>query len=239
MAAKIFSIIPARVGSKGVPRKNIRLLNGKPLIAWTIGAALESGVIDRLVVSTEDAEIAEVARKYGAEVVGRPLELAGDNVKTEPVMIHALEEIEKKGFIPDYISLIQCTSPFLTAEVIRQAVAKLTNNPEKYDSCSTYYQPHYSFGWKKSDDGNDYFTSEYPIENRPRRQDMKIPYPYLGAGAFYIVKAKLFKETKNRYGGENSRITGIEMTENDALQIDSMDNFLLADILMKRKLEGK
>lgn len=234
MDKKILTIIPARGGSKGVPRKNIRDLAGKPLIYWTIKAALDSGMVDRLVVSTEDDEIAEVAKAHGAEVIKRPLELASDTALTEPVMHHVLDELEKEGYVPDYVSLIQCTSPFLTSEVVRGVYEKLINNPLKYDSCGTYYKPHYAFRWKKTDD--DYFVSEYPVMNRPRRQDLKLDYPFCGAGACYVISTDLFKQTKNRYGGNDARIGGVEVPESDALQIDSELDLLIADQLMRKKL---
>jgi len=232
---KVLCVIPARGGSKGVPRKNIRDLAGKPLIYWTIKAALDSGVIDKLVVSTEDAEIAEVAMKCGAEVIIRPQELAGDTIATEPVMLHTLEVLEKGGYVPDYVSLIQCTSPFLTSEVVRQVADKLIQNPDRFDSCGTYYKPHYAFRWKMTD--NETFVSEYPVMNRPRRQDLRLEYPYCGAGACYMISTSLFKETKNRYGGNNARIGGVEIAEEDALQIDSEYDLLIANELMKQKLK--
>jgi CMP-N,N'-diacetyllegionaminic acid synthase len=235
MTSKILAIIPARGGSKGVPRKNIRDLAGKPLIYWTIKAAQDSGVIERLVVSTEDDEIASVVQGFGAEVIKRPQELAGDTTLTEPVMLHALEETEKTGFIPDFVSLIQCTSPFLTGDIIRQCVLKLTSNLNDYDSCATFYKPHYAFRWKQTEAGC--FESEYPVENRPRRQDLILEYPYCGAGAFYIVKTDLFKKTLNRFGGNDARIAGIEMTEADALQIDSEFDLAIATERMMQKLK--
>ena len=96
MKPKVITVIPARGGSKGVPRKNVKLLNGKPLIAYTIEASLNSGVVDRVFISTDDAEIAEVAKKFGAEVIDRPAELAGDKVTLEPVIKHALDYLREK-----------------------------------------------------------------------------------------------------------------------------------------------
>ena len=233
---RVLGIIPARGGSKGVLRKNIRNVGGKPLIAWTIEAALNSGVVGKLVVSTEDEEIADTARSYGAEIIKRPLDLAGDTVLTEPVMLHALETAEASGYKPDYVCLIQCTSPFLTAEMIRKVADLIINNPEMYDSCGTYYQPHYAFRWKKIGDGS--FVSEFPVMNRPRRQDLALEYPYCGAGACYVISTALFRKTKNRYGGNDARIGGIELDERDALQIDSEYDLWLADQRMSEKLKN-
>ena len=233
---KVLCIIPARGGSKGVPRKNIRDLAGKPLIYWTIKAVQDSGVVDKLVVSTEDAEIAEIARSLGAEIIERPQELAEDKTLTEPVMLHVLEVLEKKGYIPEYVSLIQATSPFLTGNVVRSVAEKLIQNRDRYDSCGTYYQPHYAFRWKKTEDER--FVSEYPVMNRPRRQDLNLEYAYCGAGSCYIISTELFKATGNRYGGNNARIGGVEIPEEDALQIDSEYDLLIADQLMRQKLKN-
>ena len=229
MTNKILCIIPARGGSKGVPRKNIKLLNGKPLIYYAITTALESGLIDKLVVSTEDDEIAEIAISLGADVVKRPTELASDTALTEPVMSHTLETVEAQGYSPDYVSLIQCTSPLLTADVVKDAVEKVIDNND-VDSCITVFMPGgYEFKWKKEDNG--LFTPEHDVENRPRRQDLSLPYHE--NGAFYITKTELFKETKNRFGGNNARIVAVEMSEKDSLQIDTPYHFFLAENIIK------
>lgn len=106
---KTLGLIPARGGSKGVPRKNIREICGKPLIAWTIEAALAAKGLDRVVVSTEDEEIAAVARRYGADVLLRPPELATDTASTQDVMVHALQNLPAETLV-----LLQPTSPYRT-----------------------------------------------------------------------------------------------------------------------------
>jgi len=214
-----------------VPRKNIRPLNGRPLIAYTTEAAKESGVIDKLVVSTEDAEIAQVARMWGAEVIDRPQELATDEALTEPVMLHALETVEAQGFHPTHIALIQCTSPLLPPEVIRQAVDIVKSGVS--DSCITVFYPQgYEFKWTKNPDGT--FGPEHDVERRPRRQDLKPPYHE--NGAFYITSVDLFKKSRNRFGGSLAKVSGIEMSEWDSLQIDSEDHLFLAEQLLKRRI---
>lgn len=233
---EILCIIPARGGSKGVPRKNIREVGGKPLIYWAIKAATDSGVVTRLVVSTDDDDIASVAEQYGAEVVMRPAELASDTATTESAMIHVIETLEQNGYTPDYVSLIQCTSPFLDGEVVRAVSLKLIESNGALDSCATFYKPHYAFRWKQTEEGH--FVSEYPVVNRPRRQDLALEYPYCGAGAFYIVGAELFKKTQNRYGGNDARIGGVEISEADALQIDSEYDLWIADQRMTAKLRN-
>ncbi len=227
----ILCVIPARGGSKGVPRKNICPLNGRPLISYTIEAARQSGVIDKLVVSTEDAEIADVARQWGAEIIERPAELATDQALTEPVMLQALEEVERGGFRPTHIALIQCTSPLLPPEVIREAVEKISSGT--FDSCITVFYPQgYEFKWKKSPDGS--FLPEHNVEHRPRRQDLELPYHE--NGAFYITSTELFKKSRNRFGGSRARVGAVEMSEMDSLQIDSKDHLLLAEELLRRRV---
>lgn len=228
---KILCVIPARGGSKGVPRKNIRLVNDRPLLAYALDAALRSGVIDRVVVSTEDKEIADVARSLGAEVVDRPVELASDSAKTEPVMEHALRILEKKGYHPDYISLIQCTSPLLPKEVVREAVAKVTEG-DKFDTCITVYYPDtYEFEWTKGEDG--LIVPKHDPSNRPMRQDMELPYQE--NGAFYITKTELFKKTKNRFGGREGRVAAVLMNEEDSIQIDNENQLWLVGEILKRR----
>jgi len=115
----ILAITPARGGSKGIPRKNLRPLCGEPLIAWTIKAAKASRLVDRYVVSTEDGEIAETARRYGAEVIDRPKELAGDEVPTLPVLQHALTQQAA-----DTVVVLQATSPIRDPDLIDRCIER-------------------------------------------------------------------------------------------------------------------
>jgi CMP-N,N'-diacetyllegionaminic acid synthase len=123
---KVLGLIPARGGSKGLPRKNIRNLNGKPLIAWTISEAIQSATFDRLIVSTEDVKIAGIARKYGAEIpFFRPKELATDEARGIDVLFHAMEWFENRRERFDLIVLLQPTSPLRQARDIQNALALL------------------------------------------------------------------------------------------------------------------
>ena len=120
------AVIPARGGSQRIPRKNIRPLEGKPLIAYSIETALASGLFDRVIVSTDDAEIADVARRYGAETpFMRPADLADHMTGTTPVMQHALSYLIEEGRAPDQACLIYATCPMLTVEDIQQGWQKL------------------------------------------------------------------------------------------------------------------
>lgn len=119
------AIIPARGGSKGVHRKNVRLLAGRPLVAHSILDAREAGLISNVYVSTDDPEIARVSQVYGAEVIQRPPELASDTASSESALLHALEELETTGLVTDLIVFLQCTSPIRTGADIDRAILQL------------------------------------------------------------------------------------------------------------------
>lgn len=236
MKPKVITIIPARGGSNGVPRKNIRLLYGKPVIGYTIEACLNSGVIDRVFISTEDAEIAGVAKKFGAEVIDRPKELAGDKVTLEPVIKHALDYLqEKENYIPDFVSCIQPTSPLLKPEIIKECVDKVVN--QSYDSCITaFLSETYEWKWRSTVDKfstQGPFEPEVPVLSRVVRQDL--PKTFHENGAFYITRTSLFREIGHRWGG---KMAIVEMSEQDSIQIDSEDQFWFIEQILKRR-EGK
>ncbi len=124
-------LIPARGGSKGLPRKNIIDLNGLPLIAWSINAGLNSKHLDRIYVSTEDEEIAAVAEKHGAFVIPRPMELAQDTTLSEPVFEHAIEFLKEQGIEVDKLCVLQPTSPLRTSDDVDQAFESYDKNNAK------------------------------------------------------------------------------------------------------------
>lgn len=117
------AIIPARGGSKGVPGKNVARVGGIPLIARAVRAALSSGVIDLVVVSTDDAVIASAARTAGAQVVERPAEISGDTASSESALLHALDTLAADGIAPRVTAFLQATSPFIPSDALRDAVA--------------------------------------------------------------------------------------------------------------------
>jgi len=186
------AIIPARGGSKSVKRKNIKHMLGKPMVFYSIDACTKSKYITRVVVSTEDAEIKEICEAYGAEVVDRPAELAQDNTKTALVMVHAVEELEKRGYKPDYVLLIQPTSPFRTAEFIDEAIEYFLSNKE-CDSCFSGVLTGKTHGlWKENHGGS--FEALYDYLDRPRRQDVDRHYNLVCEnGAFYAIQYEKFK----------------------------------------------
>lgn len=198
---KILGLIPARGGSKGVPNKNIKSLGGKPLIHYTIEAALPCSDISQLVVSTDSAAIAEVSRTAGAAVpFMRPDELATDSSPSIDTVIHAVEWFQEKGEHFDAVCLLQPTSPFRTAEDIQKAVVVFKE--QAADSLISVrevphqYNPHWVFEPKEDSEFLKIATGEKQII--PRRQEL--PKAYYRDGSIYIVKTKVLLEQRSLYG---------------------------------------
>ncbi|MCE8014966.1 pseudaminic acid cytidylyltransferase [Halomonas sp. MCCC 1A17488] len=125
------AVIPARGGSKRIPRKNIKPFAGKPMIAWSIEAALASGCFDRVIVSTDDEEIATVAREWGAEVpFRRPAELSDDHTSTIPVIAHVIEWLREQGEVPDAVCCLYATAPFVQSEDLKTGYRYLQSGDE-------------------------------------------------------------------------------------------------------------
>ena len=207
----IVSIIPARGGSQRIPKKNIKIIAGKPLLAYTIEASLNSKLIDRTYVSTDDNEIAEIARKSGAEIVMRPEKFSKNDSPTEPAMIHAIEWIEEQDREQiDYVVLLQPTSPLRGTDVIDSGI-EMALEPDVDSVLSVCeIQNHYLSGHFA--DG--YYMCEY--ESRPFSQSM--PRKYRENGAFYVTKRDLLLSSKNRISGNTKAII---MNELDSIDIDN------------------
>lgn len=222
----VITIIPARGGSKGVPRKNIRTLGDKPLIAHSILDAKEANLVDKVYVSTDDAEIAEISQKYGAEIIHRPDEIAGDTASSETALIHGLSEIERNGISPELIVFLQCTSPIRSGQDIDSAIEKL--QAENADSLLSVTLSH-RFLWEEV---NGMAKSiNYDYRNRLRRQDMKPQY--VENGSIYIFKPWVLKELGNRLGG---KICLFPMMEAASWDIDSVLDFEVAEFLIKKQV---
>ncbi|MEA5509375.1 acylneuraminate cytidylyltransferase family protein [Crocosphaera sp. UHCC 0190] len=218
------AIIPARGGSKGVPRKNIRPLAGKPLIAHSILDAQEAQWVDQVYVSTDNEEIAEISATYGAQIIPRPPELANDTASSESALIHSLQYLETQGILPELMVFLQCTSPIRTGLEIDGAIAKLKQ--EQADSLLSV-SPSHRFLWQEVDGVVQ--SINYDYRYRPRRQDMNPQY--VENGSIYVFKPWILKETGNRLGG---KISLFVMSEMAALEIDSLEDFEMIDFLMNR-----
>ena len=189
----VLAVIPARGGSKSVPRKNLVDVAGRPLVSWVIEAALAARRLDRVVVSTEDAEIAETARKWGAEVpFERPQELATDEVSLIPVVQHALAEMDRLGFRADVVVSLQGTSPLLEGVDIDAVVDKLETSGA--DSAVTVQRiEHEHPYWAKRLDGDRVQPfSQETDETYLQRQDL--PPAYIFDGAIFARRRRLLEE---------------------------------------------
>ena len=176
------AVIPARGGSKRIPRKNIKDFFGKPMIAWSINAALESGCFDRVIVSTDDEEIATIAKQFGAEVpFMRPAELSGDYVATIPVIKHATQWLEENQEIPNCICCIYATAPFIATHAIKEGLQLLQQRQADYAfSATSYAFPIHRAIRVKNDGQVEMFAPEH---FNTRSQDLEEAYH--DAGQFY------------------------------------------------------
>lgn len=233
MEPKFLCIIPARGGSKGVKKKNIRLINGKPLISWTIEEALKSKYIERVIVSTEDTEIADISKSFGAEVVDRPQELALDTSSTMDVIFHALEEVKKQQHTPENIILLQCTSPLRKVRHIDEAILKFIENSESADSLISVSKQEHPPWWLKSLNENGILVDfiNYDKMKFTRRQDF--PEVFYINGAIYIIKTVKLYEYKSF---QTDRTMPYVMKALEAVDIDTEMDFFTAEYLMKRQM---
>ena len=223
---RTIAIIPARGGSKGVPKKNIRTLAGKPLVAWTIEAALNASVVDRVLVSTDSEEIAEVVREYGAEAIMRPKELAEDRSPSEDALIHALQIAGNIDQLEEVIFL-QATSPLRTHNHIDEAVMLFRD--AKADSLLSVY-PSHVFLWEERQGLAAPILFDY--NHRPMRQAMTNQFQE--NGAIYVFKPEVLLEGRNRLGG---KIVLYKMPEQASLDIDTEMDMIVAEIMLKRRME--
>ncbi len=219
-----YVVIPARGGSKGVPAKNLRTVGGIPLIARSVTAARAAARVDRVFVSTDDPEIARVANDAGAEVIERPPALSTDEASSDAAVLHALDVLAGRGeHDPDIVVLMQCTSPFTTAEIIDGTIALLEHDA---DCAFTGARSHF-FLWRMED------SSAVPVNHdagrRLRRQDL--PPEYFDTGAVYAMRTEGFRRTGHRFFG---RIAVFEVSNDQGLEIDSETDLAIADVLLAR-----
>lgn len=228
---KIVAIIPARGGSKGIPKKNIRLLAGKPLIAYTIESALESKHIQDIFVTTDDLEIANISKKYGVKLIERPKELAQDESTTIDVVFHALNLLELGKYDLSTIILLQPTSPLMDAKDIDGAIELfIYSSCESVISvCETDPSPFWTFKVE------DQYLS--PLLGRKylgiRRQDL--PITYVPNGAIYISRTRELHMHKSFYCGKTLPYV---MPREKGVDIDDEIDLIFAEILMNRVRRG-
>ncbi|MGX1933695.1 cytidylyltransferase domain-containing protein [Microbacterium resistens] len=216
------AIIPARGGSRGIPRKNLQRVGGLTLVERAVRAAAAAEGVDLVVVSTDDPEIAAVGRAAGARVVDRPADLASDTASSESALLHALDELESAGLGIEVVVFVQATSPFLPVDGIARAVADIRSG--RFDSVFAAHET-YGFLWRRGPDG----TAEavnHDAAFRPRRQD-RTP-DHLETGAFYAFRADGFRAAQHRFFG---RIGVVVVPESTAIEIDVPAQLAAADAL--------
>lgn len=228
MDKKIITIIPARGGSKGIPGKNIIDIAGKPLIGWSIEQSKKTALISDTYVSTNDDDIAEVAKKYGAKIIRRPDELCMDDSTSESALIHALSYLnEQEQIVPDYLVFLQATSPLRNSEDLNNAILKLI--AEDADSLFSGSKFDDFLFWEK--DKNMLKSVNYDYLNRGRRQERL--QQFVENGSIYIFKPQILLENKNRLGG---KIAIYEMDFWQTWEIDSIEDIELIEYYINKKL---
>lgn len=231
---RILAIIPARGGSKGVPGKNIKLLNGKPLLAYTSEIALQSKELAEVIVSTDEEQIITVAKSLGLRVpFVRPMALAQDTIPTIDVIIHALQWFESQNIFFDAVCLLQVTSPFRTVDFLDKAIEKFIvsecDSLVSVQKVPHQYNPHWTF--EVNAKGNlKIATGEAEIISR--RQEL--PTAYHRDGCIYITKTKVLLKEHSLYGKSTAFI---ESEPDFYINIDTMEDWEKAEEIIQNKLK--
>lgn len=219
------AVIPARGGSKRIPRKNIKLFCGKPMIAWSIAAAKESGCFDRIVVSTDDQEIARVAREQGADIpFMRPATLADDHTATAPVIAHAIQALQQTGCNPTEVCCIYATAPFLAPEDIRRGLGKLLETESQFVFPVTSFPFAIQRAIRLAADGR--MTMFQPDQFLTRSQDLE--QAWHDAGQFYWGSAASWSSGDPVFG---PRSYAIILPRYRVQDIDTIEDWQMAEFL--------
>jgi len=217
-------LIPARGGSKGIPDKNIKILFGKPLIVHTIEYALNSNLVNKVVVSTDSKKISDISKKAGASIIKRPTNISSDSATTESVIDHY---IQNSNFDFEIIILLQCTSPIRPKNSLDEAIEYYKKG--NYDSLLSI-SPTHRFFWKLNE--KNIITPEYDYLNRPRRQDLKISdIRFVENGSLYIFSSEHFINFRNRLGG---KIGYVKWPEEYSYEIDTPLDFIFIENLFNK-----
>ena len=226
---KILAVIPARGGSKRLPRKNIFPIAGRPLIALTIEQALEANFISRTIVSTDDEEIAEISSRYGAEIIMRPQALSTDTATSESALRHVLEYLGRnEDYVPEIVVFLQCTSPIRFPGDIDRALQHFRS--ESGDSLVSVI-PWQALTWTKT--GNSAKALNFDYRNRLRHQDTAPTF--LENGSIFIFKPWVLIENNNRLGG---KIVLFEMNPLTCFETDTIESFKICEWILKNYLRN-
>lgn len=220
----VVAVIPARGGSKGVPRKNVRPIGGVPLVTRAVRSLLAAGV-PLVVVSTDDDEIAQVATAAGARVVRRPGELAGDQASSESALLHVLGALAAEGVEPEVTVFVQATSPFIEPDDVAGAVASVLEGRADVAFSVTPTDLHV---WREGPDGPEGVNHDKRV--RLRRQDREPEFAE--TGAFYAMRTSGFLEHEHRFFGT---VHMVAVDPETAVEIDTFDDFALAELIHERR----
>ena len=225
------AIIPARGGSKSIPKKNIIPVAGKPVIAWTIEQSLRTKSISETYVTTDDNEISKVAAQYGAKVIPRPKEISGDTDTSESALMHALDYLkEQKGIESDVVVFLQCTSPLRKKDDIANAVKLFSR--ENADSLMSVTILDDLTLWEK--EHNNWRSVNFDYRRRGMRHERK--KQYVENGSIYIFKPKILREYNNRIGG---RLVAYPMEFWQTWEIDTISQVDLVEFYIRKYIMGK
>lgn len=234
METEILAVIPARGGSKSVPRKNIKVLAGKPMIAWTVEAARARAAAGRTVVTTDSAEIADVAKRFGAEVPFlRPAELAADDTPGMAPILHAIRWLaDHEGYRPEYVVVLQPTSPLRTAADIDGAVG-LALERRADAVVSVTDAPRHPLWFKRLDEQGR--LADYNPDQAIPAVRQELPEAYALNGAVYLARREVLLERQTWYTDETY---GYVMPRERSLDVDDPWDFYLAELIMRDRLAG-
>lgn len=224
---KYLIVVPARGGSKGIPKKNIYPLVGKPLLSYTLEVIQRAGLADTdVAVSTDSEEIAEVARSFsGVEVVHRPAEIAGDRASTEAALLHALNVMQERyGVKYDAVLTLQPTSPLRQPETLKQFIKTYEEQKDRYDAILSLHEDRSDF-WVKKGDG--VFDRRDPAA--PRRRQEREPL-YVENSAYYITSVVALRETHSVLG---RRVNGFVIPESEGIDINEPVDLVIAEALLR------
>jgi N-acylneuraminate cytidylyltransferase len=227
------AVIPARGGSKRIPRKNIKEFCGKPMIAWSIEAAIRSGCFDQVVVSTDDAEIADVARQYGASVpFMRPAELSDDYTGTLPVIRHAIEWFNGQGQTVEQVCCLYATAPFVRVEDIQRGLQILEETGSDYAFSVTSYAFPIQRAIRITERGR--IAMFNPEHFNTRSQDLEEAYH--DAGQFYWGRASAWLQGKMIFSPDSAPVL---LPRHRVQDIDTPDDWLRAEWMCKAMQQAK
>ncbi len=237
----MLAVVPARGGSKGIPRKNIRLLAGKPVLGYAVEAGLAAHLVDRVVCSTDDPEIAEVARSCGAEVPFlRPSELAQDDTEDWPVFVHALRWLEEhEGWIPDVVVNLRPTSPLRRVEHVDRAIELLIETgADSVKSVSLARQhPHKMWLLAEASSGpmRPFLDTAFRLERGPDVPRAELEPVYWQNGIVDVTRRSVILEQGVMIG---ANVAGLVTDPSDAVDLDTPLDLALAELLLAQRLEA-